>query len=84
MIEELLLGRDGCSPFIEVDQQRAMEKLADRYGGVFHERPHRLWLMVRGIFSGIVTPWEILRIHRGIHVSLEAMSEEFLGPDLMR
>ena len=74
----------GRPPFITVDHEQAMETLADRYGGVFHEEPHRMWVMVRGIFSGLVTPSEIVRIHRGIHMSLEAMSAELLDLDLMR
>jgi len=74
----------GPPPFITVDHEQAMEALADGYGGVFHKEPNRMWVMVRGVFSGLVTPSEIARIHRGIHVSLQAMSAELLDLDLMR
>src|SRR5262245_2767761 len=74
----------GPPPFMTVDHEQAMEALDDRYGGVFHKEPNRMWVMVRGIFSGLVTPSEIARIHHGIHVSLEAMSAELLDLDLMR
>jgi len=74
----------GPPPFITVDHEQAMEALADGYGGVFHKEPNRMWVMVRGVFSGLVTPSEIARIHRGIHASLEAMSAELLDLDLMR
>jgi pimeloyl-ACP methyl ester carboxylesterase len=78
------LRKIGAPPYKKVGQLIAMEALVDRYGGVFHRKPRRMWIVVRGIFSGLVTPREIWRIHRGIHVSLEAMSEELLGLDLAR
>ena len=72
----------GPPPFATVDHQLAMEALDSRYGGVFHKEPHRMWVTIRGIFGGLVTPWEIVRIHRGIHVSFTAMSAELLDLDL--
>src|SRR6516225_670108 len=56
-----------------------MEKLVQRYGGVFHKEPRRTWIMVRAIFSDLVTPWEIARLIHANHLSLEAMNEELLG-----
>jgi pimeloyl-ACP methyl ester carboxylesterase len=72
----------GPPPFTAVDQLQAMEALDDRYGGVFHKEPHRMWIIMRGIFGGLVTPGEIVRIHRAIHVSLAAMTAELLDVDL--
>ena len=40
--------------------------------------------MVRAIFSGLVTPWEIPRLIQANNISLEAMNEELLGLDLAR
>jgi pimeloyl-ACP methyl ester carboxylesterase len=40
--------------------------------------------MVRAIFSGLVTPWEIPRLIHANNVSLEAMNEELVGLDLAR
>src|SRR5215471_16283437 len=40
--------------------------------------------MVRAIFGGLVTPWEIPRLIHANNVSLEAMNEELLGLDLAR
>src|SRR5262249_42389909 len=66
----------GKPPFQTARQELAMEKLVQRYGGVFHKEPNRLWVMFRAIFTGLVTPWEIWRIIRGNNVSLEAMNQE--------
>ncbi len=78
------LRKIGAPPYKEVGQLIAMEKLVSRYGGVFHQEPNKIGVMLRGIFCGLVTPREIWRIHRGIHVSLAAMNEELLGLDLAR
>src|SRR5215469_5899927 len=78
------LRKIGPPPYKKVDQVLAMEKLAQRYGGVFHKEPCRSWIMVRAIFSGLVTPWEIPRLIHANYVSLEAMNEELLGLDLAR
>src|SRR5215831_17955017 len=74
----------GPPPYNKVGQVLAMEKLAQRYGGVFHKEPRRTWIMVRAIFSGLVSPWEIPRLIHANNVSLEAMNEELLGLDLAR
>src|SRR5215831_4823304 len=74
----------GPPPYKKVGQVLAMEKLVQRHGGVFHKEPRRTWIMVRAIFSGLVTPWEIPRLIQANNVSLEAMNEELLGLDLAR
>ena len=78
------LRKIGPPPYKNVGQVLAMEKLVQRYGGVFHKEPRRTWIMVRAIFSGLVTPWEIPRLIHANNVSLEAMNEELLGLDLAR
>jgi pimeloyl-ACP methyl ester carboxylesterase len=78
------LRKIGPPPYKKVDKVLAMEKLVQRYGGVFHKEPRRTWIMVRAIFSGLVTPWEIPRLIHANNVSLEAMNEELLGLDLAR
>lgn len=78
------LRKIGSPPHKTVAQMSSMEALADRYGGAFYTDPHKMWIVLRGIFAGVVTPWEIPRLIRGIHVSLEAMNEELLGLDLAR
>src|SRR5262249_45873930 len=65
----------GPPPYKNVGQVLAMEKLVQRYGGVFHKKPRRTWIMARAIFSGFVTPWEIPRLIHANNVSLEAMNE---------
>ena len=65
-------------------QVLAMERLVQRYGGVFHKKPPRTWILVRAIFTGLVTPWEISRLIHANNVSLEAMNTELLGLDLSR
>lgn len=74
----------GPPPHKTSKQVLATEKLADRYGGVFHTRPNRLWVVVRGVLRGLVTPWEIPSFVRANEISLEAMNEELLRLDLGR
>lgn len=74
----------GPPPHETGDRQLAMEGLADRYGAVFHRKPCKMCLIVRGMLAGLVTPWELMSIHRGIHASLGAMTPELLGLDLAR
>lgn len=76
------LSKIGPPPHETLDQTLAMEKLAQKYGGVYHREPHRFWVMIRGILSGLVTPWEIPRFIRANNISLKSMSRELLGLDL--
>jgi proline iminopeptidase len=78
------LQRIGAPPFREIGQVLAMEKLVQRYGSIFRKEPKRAWIMVRAIFSGLVSPWEIPRLIHANNVSLEAMNEELLCLDLSR
>lgn len=71
-------------PHETATQVLEMEALADRYGGVFHKEPRRMWTLTRGILCGLVTPWEIPSFIRANNVSLDAMNEELLGLDLAR
>jgi pimeloyl-ACP methyl ester carboxylesterase len=72
----------GPAPHATAADVLAMERLADRYGAVYHEPPDRAWVVVRGVLGGLVTPWEIPRLIRGNQVSLEAMHDELLDLDL--
>jgi pimeloyl-ACP methyl ester carboxylesterase len=72
----------GAPPYAGADEVLAIERLCDRYGGVFHTRPSQGWLLVRGVLGGLVTPWEIPRLIRANEVSLEAMHAELQGLDL--
>lgn len=85
--EEAILARlreIGPPPYKTADRLVAMEDLAGRYGAVFYTKPCKPCVVVRGMFAGLVTPWEILSVHRGIHASLDAMMPELLGLDLER
>jgi proline iminopeptidase len=61
----------------------AMEALAERYGGVFHRRPHKVLVLLNGLLRGLVTPWDIGRFIHANHVSLEAMNAELLDLHLV-
>ncbi len=74
----------GPPPYATWADELAMEKLADAYGGLYHNRPNQIWVMTSGVLRGLVTPWEIPRFIRGNNVSLEAMHDELLGLDLSR
>jgi pimeloyl-ACP methyl ester carboxylesterase len=78
------LGEIDPPPHETAAEVLAMERLADRYGAVFHRQPRRVWIVLRAIASGLVTPWEISRFIRGNRVSLEAMNDELLDLDLSR
>jgi pimeloyl-ACP methyl ester carboxylesterase len=74
----------GAPPHDSAAEVLAVEHLAERYGAVFHEKPRRMWIMLRAVASGLVTPWEIPRLIRGNQVSLEAMNDELADLDLAR
>ena len=74
----------GVPPYQKASQALAMEKVAQRYGAIFHTEPNRVWVMFRAILSGLVTPWEIPRFIHANNVSLAAMNEELLNLDLTR
>src|SRR5262249_4592875 len=76
------LGKIGSPPYATARQVLAMERLVQRYGGIYHTEPNRLWVMIRGIVSGLVGPLEIARIIKGNNVSLEAMHQELQRLDL--
>ena len=76
------LRQIGTPPFKEARQVLAMERLVERYGGVFHKKPPRTWVLLRAISGGLVTPWEIPRLIHANNVSLEAMNAELLSLDL--
>lgn len=74
----------GAPPHGSAANVLAMERLAGRYGAVFHEEPSRMWILLRGVVAGLVTPWEIPRLIRGNQVSLEAMNDELIDLDLTK
>lgn len=69
-------------PHKTATQVLEVESLADRYGGVFHNKPNYTWVTVRATLSGLITPWEIPGFIRANNISLEAMNDELLGLDL--
>lgn len=74
----------GPPPHETADRQLAMEDLADRYGAVFHNRPCKICVVLQGLLTSLVTPGEMMSIHRGIHASLDAMTPDLLRLDLER
>jgi pimeloyl-ACP methyl ester carboxylesterase len=74
----------GPPPHASADRQLKMEDLADRYGAVFHRKPCKTCVVVRGLLGGLVTPWELVSVHRGVQASLTAMTPELLDLDLQR
>ncbi|MCB1693731.1 MAG: alpha/beta hydrolase [Pseudomonadales bacterium] len=72
----------GHPPYDSVENSLAIEHLADRYGFVYHTKPHRMTMMLSGLLRGLATPWEIPKIIRANNVSLAAMKDEIDGLDL--
>src|SRR5262249_47877872 len=76
------LRRLGPPPYETFAHQMTMEGLVDRYGAVFHQKPCKMCLTIRGMITGLVTLWEFISIHRGSHASLSAMTPELLSLSL--
>jgi proline iminopeptidase len=76
------LSAIGSPPYDDADEVLAAERIADRYGAVFHQRPSLAWTALRGVLGGLVTPSEIPRFIRANEASLAAMHAELLGLDL--
>lgn len=74
----------GPPPYQTHDSLLALEELSDRYGAVFHRKPCKLCVLMRGLFAGLVTPGDLMSVHSGIHASLNAMTPELLGLDIER
>lgn len=72
----------GAPPYASAGEALAVERIADRYGAVYHAPPSRVWTVLRGILAGLVTPAEIPRMIRANEISLEAMHEELGTLDL--
>lgn len=81
----LSLLRDiGPPPHPTAAAAMEVETLASQYGAIFHQRPNYLWVSLRGIFTGLVTPLEIPRIIRANNISLDAMHNEIQTLDLFQ
>lgn len=74
----------GAPPHRDSRKALAVERIAERYGAVFHREPSRTWVVLGGMARGLVTPWEIPRLIRGNDVSLAAMHDELLALDLAK
>jgi pimeloyl-ACP methyl ester carboxylesterase len=70
-------------PFATADELK-LERLVDRFGGLYHRRPNFALSVVRGVAAGYVGPSEIPRMIHANNVSLEAMADEIYGLDLRR
>jgi len=76
------LQRLGQPPHATAEAVLDVEALADRYGAVFHRRPHKLWILFSGTLRGLARPWELPRFFHANSVSLQAMNRELLALDL--
>lgn len=76
------LARIGPPPHQTADATLAVERIADRYGAVFHRRPHQMWILLNGMRRGLAWPWELPRYLHANHASLDAMGPELLTLDL--
>lgn len=77
------LHKLGPPPYKTFDQQHTLYGLMDQYGGGSHQQICKLCVITKAMVTGLVTPWELLAIHRGIHATLEAMTPELLRLDLV-
>lgn len=75
------IGGIGEPPFSS-EQAAAVERLVDRYGGIFHNKPSFTGAVLSGIVRGYIRPWEIPTFIRANNVSLQAMNAELSTLDL--
>ncbi len=71
----------GDPPF-SFEQGAAVERLVDRFGGIFHNKPSFMGAVLSGVVRGYIRPWEIPRFIRANNVSLQAMNAELSTLDL--
>jgi pimeloyl-ACP methyl ester carboxylesterase len=69
-------------PPLNWEQDLALQRWVERYGGVFHQPPRRWEIVLKAIALGYVTPWEIYTIIRANKMSLAAMNGELGALDL--
>lgn len=74
----------GPPPYSNPDPVIRLQRVTELYHGVAFKRHNHTAIALEGIVRGLVTPWEIVRIVRGMHQSLEAMHQELLVFDLRR
>ncbi len=72
----------GSAPYRSAKALLAVDGLAERYGAVFHRRPHQFWILFSGMARGLVRPWELPRYFQANSASLQAMNAELLDLDL--
>lgn len=74
----------GPPPYETPNPMIRLQRVTERYRGVEFQTHNHAAIVAEGIFRGLVTPWEIVRIGQGIHRSLEAMHRELLAFDMRR
>jgi pimeloyl-ACP methyl ester carboxylesterase len=72
----------GPPPYQTHDSLLALESLADQYGVVFHTKPCKVCVVVKGMFAGLASFGDLMSIHRGVQTSLNEMTPELLKLDL--
>jgi pimeloyl-ACP methyl ester carboxylesterase len=72
----------GPPPYATFDQQDKLYALMNQYGGGFHKQPCKLCVIATGMARGLVTPWELISVHRSFHTTVDAMMPELLRLDL--
>jgi proline iminopeptidase len=76
------LGDIGPPPYQSPASLARLQRVTERYRGVGFRTHSHAAIVLDGILRGLVPPWEIVRIHQGIHRSIEAMHQELLAFDL--
>lgn len=76
------LNKLGPPPYSSSKQQMTLDSVIEKYGGLFHKQLCQFCVIVKAIATGLVTPWEFISIHRGIHTSVDAMTPELLTRNL--
>ena len=72
----------GPPPYPTFDQQNKLYDLMEQFGGGFHTQPCKLCVIAKGMARGLVTPWELISVHKSFHTTLDAMMPELLRLDL--
>lgn len=72
----------GPPPYATVHEQDTLYDLMEQFGGGVHTQLCKLCVIMKAMATGLVTPWELISIHRGIHATVDTMLPELLRLDL--
>jgi pimeloyl-ACP methyl ester carboxylesterase len=78
------LSRIGKPPYMSMAPVNALQRVTERYRGVQYRHLNHALIVLDGFARGLVTPWELVQIIRGLHATQAAMYDELRNLDLRK